>query len=75
MTERFEVLRPREGLVVFHESSRRRLAQDGERVRITSYWTHLINDADRPVEIVSISSAGEPASAPSKAAKSAKETP
>lgn len=52
MSDRYEIIRPRTGLVVFKEGSRARLAETGERVRIAAYYERLLADPDRPVEVV-----------------------
>lgn len=75
MSERIEWLRPKSDVVVFHPNTRRRLKPDGERVRVTSYWLHLIGDGSviagsSPDESTSTAPA---VSTPTKTAKAAKE--
>lgn len=88
MIDRFEWLMPRAGLTVFKPLARgQKLDPLGERVRIDSYWTHLLNDPDKPVLVTTEAEslarhaaasapelpAAEAAPTPTKAPKAAKE--
>ena len=90
MIDRFEWLMPRAGLTVIKPFTRgQKLDPLGERVRLDSYWTHLLNDPDQPVLVTTVAEsdarraatsaqqipAAEAEPTPTKAPKAAKETP